>query len=349
MTRAAQRAETVGIVGAGSFGTALGYVLAKAGRSVVLWSRDPEIVAAIRTTRICPRLRTPALGPSLEATADPRVLADRARFIVMAVTSTDVANRAIELGSYLDGSHIVVHAVGALPRATNESAGEPAAPLVRVSDVVGQGVPTRKVGVIAGPALAADLVDGTFASMVAASRYHEVVAEARRLLHTPPQLRVYTSKDLVGVELASALAGAYTVALGLCDGLQMSAGPRAVLVTRAVAEASRLGAAVGAEPRTFAGLAGLGNLLVRAVDRSADYQLGRRLAVVGDDGVSGSGSVGAERTHTEGVRAAHAAIELAAKANVPMPVLAGIVAVLSGRASPRQALDSFSDTVGVEE
>lgn len=93
MTVAAQRAETVGIVGAGSFGTALAYVLAKAGREVVLWSRDPEIVAAIRTTRISPRLQTPPLGPSLEATADPRVLADRARFIVMAVTSTDVANR----------------------------------------------------------------------------------------------------------------------------------------------------------------------------------------------------------------------------------------------------------------
>lgn len=176
--------------------------------------------------------------------------------------------------------------------------------------------------------------------MVAASRYQEVIAEARRLLHTPPQLRVYTSKDLVGVELASALAGAYTVALGLCDGMQMSAGPRAVLVTRAVAEASRLGAAVGAETRTFAGLAGLGNLLVRAVDRSADYQLGRRLA---------AGAVSADIAPTEGARAAHAAIELAAKSNVAMPVLAGVVAVLSGRASPRQALDSFGDTVGVEE
>src|SRR5207237_2109848 len=121
-------------------------------------------------------------------------------------------------------------------------------------------------------------------------------------LNAPPALRVYGSKDLAGVELASALAGAYTVALGNSDGLGMGPGPRAVLITRAVAEASRLGLAAGAEARTFAGLAGLGNLLVRASDRSADYVFGRRLA---------SGNVTAASTPTEGVRAALAGIDLA--------------------------------------
>src|SRR3569623_3353850 len=98
------------------------------------------------------------------------------------------------------------------------------------------GLPTLKSGVRAGPALPQDLAEGEFASMVCASSFNEVVEEARRLLNTPPVLRLYGSKDLAGVELASALAGAYTVAHGLCVGIGMGAGPRAELITRADAE-----------------------------------------------------------------------------------------------------------------
>lgn len=324
------RADTVGIVGAGTFGTALGSVLARAGRRVVVWSRDTAIVDAIQTRRSCPRLPAAPLPATLEATADPRRLASEARFVVLAVSSTDVRERARELGNFLDGSHIVVHAVGAL--ATPDNA--------RVSEVIACGLPTLKLGVLAGPALPADLVEGQYASMVVASAFAEVVAEGRRLLNAPPALRVYGSSDLAGVELASALAGAYSVALGLCDGLGMGAGPRAVLVTRAVAEASRLGVAAGAEARTFAGLAGLGNLLVRASERSVDYQLGRRLA----DGI-----VTADAGRTEGARAALAGAELASRLHVRMPVLGGVAAVLAGRAEPRDAAQLVGDTVAIEE
>ena len=324
------RADTVGIVGAGRFGTALGSVLARANRRVILWSRDPDIVRAIQAVRRCPRLPDAPLPASLSATSDPRLLATEARFIVMAVSSTNVRERSTELGNYLDGSHIVVHAIGALAAPGNE----------RVSDVIAVGLPTLKIGALAGPALPADLVAGEYASMVVASAFDEVVSEGRRLLNAPPVLRVYSSKDLAGVELASALAGAYTVALGLCDGLKMGAGPRAVLITRAVAEASRLGMAMGAEARTFAGLAGLGNLLVRATERSVDYELGRRLA----DGI-----VTADAQRTEGARAAIAGAELAAKLRVRVPVLTGVAAVLTGRAEPREAAGLVGDTVAVEE
>ena len=325
------RADTVGIIGAGPFGTALGSVLARTGRRVVIWSRDPEIVQAIQSTRRCPRLPAAALPAPLEATADPKRLASEARFLVLAVTSTDVRARARELGDVIDGSHIVVHAIGALAAPNNE----------RVSEVMALGLPTLKIGALAGPALPADLAEGQYSSMVIASAFDEVVAEGRRLLNAPPVLRVYSSKDLAGVELASALSGAYTVALGLADGLGMGTGPRAVLITRAVAEASRLGLASGAEARTFAGLAGLGNLLVRASgDRSADYLLGRRLA----DGV-----VTADSARTEGARAAITGCELAAKLRVRMPLLGGIAAVLAGKLEPRDAAQLVGDTVAVEE
>jgi glycerol-3-phosphate dehydrogenase (NAD(P)+) len=315
-------------------------VLARAGRRVLVWSRDADVVRAIQTTRSCPRLPEAALPEPLEATIDPRQLASEARLLVMAVSSTTVRDRARELGEYLDGSHIVVHAVGALAPPSNEPRASEPQRFWRVSEVMQQGLPTLKIGAIAGPALPADLALGEFSSMVVASAFDEVVAESRRLLNAPPTLRVYGSKDLAGVELASALAGAYTVALGLCDGLGMGAGPRAVLITRIVAEASRLGAAAGAQARTFAGLAGLGNLLVRATERSVDYQLGRRLA----DGV-----VTADNQRTEGARAAIAGAELAKHLRVRTPVLTGVAAVLAGKAEPRDTASLLGDSVATEE
>ncbi|MBA3393142.1 MAG: NAD(P)-binding domain-containing protein [Deltaproteobacteria bacterium] len=325
------RAETVGIVGAGTFGSALASVLARVGRRVIVWSRDVAVVDSIQTRRRSPRLPAAALGDTVAATSDPRELASEARFIVLAVSSTNVRDRSRELGDVLDGSHIVVHAIGALASPTNE----------RVSEVMVQGLPTLKVGVMAGPALPADLAEGEFSSMVIASMFDEVVAEGRRLLNAPPALRVYGSKDLAGVELASALSGAYTIALGLADGLGLGPGPRAVLITRAIAESSRLGSAIGAEPKTFAGLAGLGNLLVRASgERSADYVLGRRLA----DGI-----ITADSARTEGARAALTGCELAKTLRVRMPVLQGLAAVLLGKLDPRDAAQLAGDQVANEE
>lgn len=330
------RDDTVGIVGAGRFGTALASVLARAGRPVVLWSRDAEVVRAIQTERRCPRLPEAPLPPPLEATTDPEQLAAGARFIVLAVASTDIHDRAREVGEVVDGSHLLVHAIGAFSSAP----GQPDD--ARCSEVIAEATPALRIGVLAGPALPADLVGGQFASMVVASRFDEVVAEGRRLLNAPPALRVYGSHDVVGVELASALSGAYTIALGLADALGVGPGPRAVLITRALAEASRLGAAAGAEPRTFSGLAGLGNVLVRApaagASPSSEYALGRALL----DGAP-------EGDPSEGARAAVAGVRLARRLGVRMPLLEGLAAVLTGAVSARDAARLAADTVAAEE
>lgn len=331
------RRDTIGIVGAGRFGTALGSVLARAGRRVVLWSRDAAVVEAIRTTRRCPRLPGAPLPEPLEATADPRRLASEARFLVLAVSSTDVRERARELGDVIDGSHIVVHAIGALAAPSND----------RVSQVMEEGLPTLKLGAIAGPALPEDLADGNSSSIVIASMFDQVVSEGRRLLNAPPVLRVYGSHDLVGVELASVLSGAFTVVLGLSDALGVAPVTRAVLITRALAEASRLGAAAGADSRTFAGLSGLGNLLVRASERSADYQLGRRLAERA--AAAAAPAKGMIDGMTEGARAALAGAALARRLDVRVPVLQGIAAVLTGHLEPRQAASLIVDTVAEAE
>jgi len=336
------RDDTVGIVGAGRFGTALASVLARAGRRVVVWSRDPEVVRSIQTERRCPRLPEAPLPAPLEATTDARRLAAEARFILLAVASTDIYERAREVGEVVDGSHLLVHAIGALARSSAEEGD--GADDVRCSEVVAEATPALRIGALAGPALAVDLVSGQFASMVVASRFDEVLAEGRRLLNVPPALRVYGSHDVIGVELASALSGAYVIALGLADALGVGPGPRAVLITRALAEASRLGIAAGAEARTFSGLAGLGNVLVRAPamggggSPSREYELGRALLGGGPRGEP-----------SEGARAAVAGVRLARRLGVRMPLLEGLAAVLTGVVSPRDAARLAADTVAAEE
>src|SRR5262249_4133561 len=186
-------------------------------------------------------------------------------------------------------------------------------------DLVRDETSIKRVGVLAGPALARDLAERRTCAVVIASLFDDVIAATRAALEVPGVLHVYGSHDLVGVELASAISGALTIALGLARGLGVGAGPRAVLVTRAVAEGSRLCAAAGAQARTFAGMAGLGNLLVRgAGDRSDDYLLGVAVA---------KGTPPARR-ETEGARAALAGLKLAGRLGVRAPLLAAVVAVV---------------------
>lgn len=324
------RADTVGIVGAGGFGTGLAIALGRAGRPVVLYTRTAAVAEAIRATRRCPRLSEVQLPSTVQVVTEPRALAAAARFLVVAVTSTDVTARLTELGAALDGNHLVVHAIGGLADPGD----------VRVTELVERLTPALRVGVLAGPALPLDLAHGQFASMVLGTAFAEVAAEGRRLFNLPPGLRVYTSTDTVGVELASALAGAYTVALGLADGAAIGPGPRAVLVTRAIAEASRLVVAQGGQAKTVAGLAGLGNLLVRAGTQDPDHQLGLALA---------RGLTMSSEHTTEGARAALAAVRVAARRGIHTPVLTGVAAVLAGKASVADAIRLVADSVAAEE
>jgi glycerol-3-phosphate dehydrogenase (NAD(P)+) len=325
---------TLGVVGAGGFGTALAAVVARAGHPVVLWSTTRQVVEEInrgRTNR--ERLPGVELAPSLRATGDPAELA-RARLIVVAVSSADVRARAQALGTVLDGRHLVVHAIGA-------SAGPDDA---RVSQVIAAETPVRRIGTLAGPALPADLVAGRFAAMVCASPFDEVTAEARRFLNLPPALRLYTSHDLPGVEISAALSGAYSVALGMLDALEMGPGPRAVLITRAVAEGQRLVSALGGEPRTFAGLAGLGNLLVRTSagtgENAPGYQFGRAL---------GRGDAPAGERLPDPVRAVGAGARLARRLGKHAPILSAIAQVIDGELTAKGAARTLSDTVALEE
>ena len=326
----------LGVVGAGGFGTALASVVARAGHRVVLWSTSPGVVDEInreRTNR--DRLPGVELAPALRATSDPAELARDARLVVVAVSSADVRDRVERLGEVLDGRHMLVHAIGA-------TAGPDDAP---VSQLLAAETAVRRLGTLAGPALPADLVAGRFAAMVCASPFDEVTAEARRLLNLPPALRLYTSRDLLGVEWAASLSGAYGVAIGMADSLDMGPGPRAVLITRVVAEGQRLVAAMGGEPRTFAGLAGLGNLLVRTSPQSGEYapgyQFGRALGR-GQRPESGA-------RIPDAVRAVGAGARLVRRLRQRAPILEAVAKVVDGELDARGAARALSDTVALEE
>lgn len=300
--------EPVGIVGLGAFGTALANVVATRGGRALLQGDDAATVAGVNEKRRNER-RLPGvqLARGVRATTSIAELARETRLVVLAVPSTRAADVARLLGDVLDGRHLVVHAVGAF-------AGDR-----RLSEVIRAETCVKRIGALAGPALAPDLAEKRPSAMVVASPFDEVVAVARAALGAPPTLRVYGTRDLAGVELASAFSGALTVALGLADGLGVGAGPRAVLVTRAVAESARLGAAAGADEKTFHGLAGLGNLLVRSSsassERSADYQAGLALAR------------GEARRDTEGLRASRSAFLLARRLGVRVPIFEALHAV----------------------
>jgi glycerol-3-phosphate dehydrogenase (NAD(P)+) len=251
---------------------------------------------------------------------------EKTRFVIVAVTSARVTRTIRAMAPYLSESHSVVHAIGGLTAEGD-----------RVSEVIVRETRCQRVGALAGPALARDLAERRPCAVVIASPYEELLSLGRSALGAPPVLRVYGSPDLLGVELAAALAGPMTIAIGVSDGLGMGVGPRAVLVTRAVAEAARLGRAAGAREMTFGGLAGLGNILSRSTsassERSDDYLFGVSLARSGRTA----------RPPTEGSRMIAPALKLARGLGVKTPILGALDQIVNEGSSAEAAADKLLD------
>jgi glycerol-3-phosphate dehydrogenase (NAD(P)+) len=325
--------DAVGIVGAGGFGLAHANLVAQAGRPVCVWSTDRDVVARLRRDRADPeRLPGVTLPLGVRVTDDPAELAAAARLIAIAVSSDEVGPRAAALGPALDGGHLVLHAVGALIEPDDR----------RVSELLDAELPALRLGALAGPALPGDMVRGAFAAMVCASPFDEVTAEARRLLGGPG-LRLYRSRDLTGVELAAALTGVYSVGIGLVDAIDLGPGTRAVLITRALAEATRIGVAAGGDARTFGGLAWLGNMLVRTSAGSGEHAPGYQYGLAMGRGARPTGRA------PQAVRTAAGARRLAARLGQRTPILDALVRVLDGEASIREVAGALAETVAQEE
>lgn len=230
----------VAVIGGGAWGHALAAAAARAESDVVLFSRREVDGALPRGVRVVRSLKDAA---------------EHARLVLLAVPSGVSVAVARELGDHLTGAHYLVHGVRGLV-----GGGADPDDLRTISDVARDETPVRRTGALGGPALAPDLLAGRPSVVVVGSRYPEV-SEATTLALGSPTLRVYPTKDLRGVEWASALVGCLTIAIGYAQGVRTSAGLVAALISRSVGEASRIAAAAGGEEKTLLGLAGYGDLL----------------------------------------------------------------------------------------
>jgi glycerol-3-phosphate dehydrogenase (NAD(P)+) len=293
---------TIAVVGAGSWGTTIAQTLVS-GATVSLWARDPALADELATRRTNERrLPGAVVDPRIAVTADLAAVATGADVVLVAVPT--VGLRGFEPGTRLRMTEVLAAVAPAHPRAA-----------------------------LTGPNLAREILAGHAAASVLACEDDVVGARLQELLSTDA-FRVYRNTDVVGCELAGALKNVVGIAAGMAEGLGAGDNTKAAVITRGLAELTRLGAAMGGNPMTFSGLAGLGDLVATcASPLSRNRQVGEQLG----RGVRAAEVLGAMTSVAEGVTAAPVAVELAAEHGVEVPIAVQVTEVLAGRATAAEA------------
>ena len=323
------------ILGGGAFGTALAVNLASQGsqRQVALWLRDPEqqasLVAKRENTRYLPGIKFPdSLAVISGDLANMGAQVDAYDAVVVA---TPVAGLRHTL-SALGGTHrpIAWLCKGFEPPSTAAKA----SPYGLLPHEIHAQLSSGTSAVISGPSFAQEVAIGAPSALVAASTNPHVRQLFVDLLHNPT-LRVYASEDVIGVEVGGAVKNVLAIATGLCDGLQLGLNARAALITRGLAEISRLGVALGGRPETFMGLSGLGDLVLTA---TGDLSRNRKVGLMLASGKTLKETVESLGHVAEGVYCARTVAQRAAHLGIDMPITDSVVALLDGRASPDQVI-----------
>ena len=321
------------VLGAGAWGTAL--ALSAAGNSmakhhVTLWARDAAQVAAMQAQgqnqRYLPGVTlAPTLHLSSLALTPAGPLLGAADLIVIATPMAALRGLLTDLATCRVPVVWLCKGFGAEASQTGG---------LLAHEIQAQAAPGLLAGVLSGPSFAQEVARGQPTALVAASA-HAVVREALVAAFHSPTLRVYANDDIVGVEVGGAVKNVLAIAAGLCDGLNLGLNARAALITRGLAEMTRLGVALGARAETFMGLSGLGDLVLTATgDLSRNRQVGLALA----QGQSLQQAVSSLGHVAEGVYCARAVLQRAAALGVEMPIAQAVVALLDGRIQAKQAV-----------
>ena len=310
------------VLGAGAWGTAISCVLAKR-MEVRLWARDPALARALRETRRNERYLPGVSLPDSVVVADELGAAVAGADLVLAATPVAGLRDLLKTLAPLDG-------LVWLCKGFEEGTG--AMPHQIAADTLGRGA---RFGALSGPSFAEEVARGLPCALTLASSDGAFAREAAERLHGG-RMRVYYTTDLVGVEVGGAVKNVMAIAAGISDGLGLGLNARAALLTRGLAEIARLGAALGAQPETVMGLAGVGDLILTATgdlsrNRRVGLDLGRGLPLPAI--LAGLGHV------AEGVRSAKEVARLAAERGVDMPVSEAVNAVLAGEVSPAEAVE----------
>lgn len=327
----------VAVVGAGSWGTTLADLLARNGHDVAVWALEAEVVEAINArhenTVFLPGAE---LAESIVAHGDIVTAVRGAELVVSASPSHAVravsARVAQALGDRAPTSApapVVVSVSKGLEEGTHDF----------MSEILGETLPGCSVVALSGPTFAKEVSARQPTALVAASR-NPTAAETVQQVFSNRYFRVYTSSDVVGVELGGALKNVIALAAGILDGIGLGHNPRAALITRGLAEITRLGVALGAEANTFAGLAGMGDLLLTA---TGTLSRNRTLGVELGKGRSLEDALRGRRTVAEGVRTARTAVELGEREGVELPIAQEVSHILFEGKPPLQAIEDLME------
>ncbi len=313
--------EHVGVVGGGSWGTTLAHLFAVAGNRVSLCVRRVEQAEELNTSHTNERyLPGHRIHEDVTGVTDLKWIAQQCPVVVIAVPSSGIRQTAFEMGEFLQGDQILISATKGLEEGTFR----------RMTEVLREETCCKKIGALSGPNLAREIMEGHPAATAIASRYMDVVSRVSELLASSA-LRVYGNEDVIGAELAGALKNILASAAGVASGLGMGDNAKAFLITRGLAEISRLGVAAGADPLTFVGLTGVGDLMATcASPLSRNHQVGKRLG----EGESLDDILGDMVMVAEGVKTTRVAREFADRLGVEMPITEGVYRLLYDGVDP---------------
>jgi glycerol-3-phosphate dehydrogenase (NAD(P)+) len=317
--------DQIGVIGAGAWGTTLAVKLAAAERPVTLWAHTPDANEQLATVRENRRyLPGIVFPPNIRVATDGGYLAEPHRFFVLAVPSAHLRSTLRRLADRLYPDAALLSVVKGIEEGTH----------LRMSELIAQELPGHRVAVLSGPNLAREIADGKPAGTVVASEEAELATELASVLASD-RFRVYTNPDVVGVELCGALKNVVALAAGFVDGLGFGDSAKAGIITRGLAEMTRLGVAAGAHPVTFAGLAGVGDLIATCM---SPLSRNRRAGELMASGVSWTEAAARLNGVAEGVFTVRGALELAAEHGVELPIAEQVAAVVHEGRPPMAAV-----------